>query len=108
MIRLRAALFATAMAGNITMLIFLAKCYLGLSDRGGESADDSVTHIIFNIRHPKDHAAVKITRYNTPARRTLGEYYAVRDGGVANANIDLESYGRAHSVLAQHEHLSDE
>jgi hypothetical protein len=61
-----------------------------------------------NRKLDADHAAVKITRDNTPARRTLGEYYAVRDGGVADANIDLETYGRTHGVLAQHEHLSDE
>jgi hypothetical protein len=55
-----------------------------------------------------DRAAVKITRDGSPARQALGEYYAVRDGGVSDANIDLESYGRAHGVLAQYEHLADE
>jgi hypothetical protein len=61
-----------------------------------------------NRKLDADHAAVKITRYNTPARRTLGEYYVVADGGVADSNVDLESYGRQHGALAQHEHLTDE
>jgi hypothetical protein len=61
-----------------------------------------------NRKLDADHAAVKITRDGTPARRSLGEYYIVADGGVTYANVDLESYGRQHGVLAQHEHLADE
>jgi hypothetical protein len=61
-----------------------------------------------NRKLEADAAAVKITRDGTPARRTLGEYYTVRDGGVSDANIDLESYGRQYGVLAQHEHLADD
>jgi hypothetical protein len=63
-----------------------------------------------NRKLDADHAAVKITRDGTPARRALGEYYVVgfHDGGVSDADIDLEAYGRAHGALAQHEHLADE
>jgi hypothetical protein len=61
-----------------------------------------------NRKLDAEHAVVKITRYNTPARQALGEHYVVRDGGVSDANIDLEAYGRSYGVLAQHEHLADE
>jgi hypothetical protein len=53
MLNLRRAQWAAALGGNVTMMIFLSKAHLGLSDKGGISADDPITEIIINVRRPK-------------------------------------------------------
>jgi hypothetical protein len=52
-LNLRRAQWAAALGGNITMMIFLAKCYLGMSDRGGESANEPISEIRITVRRPK-------------------------------------------------------
>jgi hypothetical protein len=49
---LRRVLWQSALSGNISMMIFLAKAHLGLSDRGCASSDDPITEIIINVRRP--------------------------------------------------------
>jgi hypothetical protein len=51
-LNLRRAQWAAALGGNMTMMIFLAKCHLGLSDRGGASVDDPITEIKITVRRP--------------------------------------------------------
>jgi hypothetical protein len=50
---LRRALWQTALSGNVTMMIFLSKAYLGLRDDGGASADDPISEIRITVRRPK-------------------------------------------------------
>jgi hypothetical protein len=52
-LNLRRAQWAAALGGNITMMIFLAKCYLGMSDRGGSSTDDLCDEIRITVRRPE-------------------------------------------------------
>jgi hypothetical protein len=52
-LNLRRAQWAAALGGNTTMMIFLAKCHLGLSDRGGSSTDDPIDEIRITVRRPK-------------------------------------------------------
>jgi hypothetical protein len=51
-LHLRRVQFDTAMSGNVTMLIFLSKAYLGMSDRAGESTDDPISEIRITVRRP--------------------------------------------------------
>jgi hypothetical protein len=52
-LNLRRAQWAAALGGNITMMIFLAKCYLGMLDRGGSSTDDPFDEIRITVRRPE-------------------------------------------------------
>jgi len=52
-IDLRRVQFATAMSGNVTMLIFLGKAYLGLSEYRAGDSDDPISEIRITIRRPK-------------------------------------------------------
>jgi hypothetical protein len=52
-LNLRRAQWQSALSGDVTMMIFLAKCHLGLSDRGGESANEPIGEIRITVRRPK-------------------------------------------------------